>query len=113
YFTKITGAIVIKNLFQSIKNSDISKQRNTGSYLIQCACEDLLSIAIDLANNYANIKLSHKYLHQQPMHISVSEQVKQYIHENLVFRVSELHCKIISKKLDRFETLTIDQVYFW
>ncbi|CAG8804931.1 3512_t:CDS:1, partial [Racocetra persica] len=68
----------------------------------------LLLIAIDLANNQ-NIKLSHKHLHQRPMHISVSEQVKQYIHENLVFKASELHCEIISKKLDRFETLTIDQ----
>ncbi|CAG8848268.1 20812_t:CDS:1, partial [Racocetra persica] len=92
---------------------DISKQRNTGSYLIRYACEGLLSIAIDLANNYANIKLSHKHLHQRPRHISVSEQVKQYIRENLVFRASELHREIITKKLDGFETLTVDQVYFW
>ncbi|CAG8788805.1 12023_t:CDS:2, partial [Racocetra persica] len=37
------------------------------------------------------------------------EQVKQYVRENLVLRASELHREIISKKLDGFETLTIDQ----
>ncbi|CAG8759367.1 299_t:CDS:2, partial [Gigaspora rosea] len=95
------------------KHSDISKQQNTGSYIIRYACEGLLSIAINLTSNCANIKLSHKQLHQRPKYTMVSEQVKQYVRKNLVLRASELHHEIISKKLDGFETLTIDQVYFW
>ncbi|CAG8676374.1 11133_t:CDS:2, partial [Gigaspora rosea] len=81
------------------KHSDISKQRNTEFDMLRRSS----LIAINLANNYANIKLSHRQLHQRPRYNSVSEEVKQYISENLVFKTSELHREIISKKLDGFK----------
>ncbi|CAG8787770.1 23844_t:CDS:2 [Gigaspora margarita] len=57
------------------KHSDISKQRNTGTYLNQYKCEGLFSISIDIVNKYA-----------------------------------KLYQDIISKKLDGFENLTVDQL---
>ncbi|CAG8847445.1 2944_t:CDS:2, partial [Racocetra persica] len=70
-------------------HNDISKQRNTGTYLTRYECEELLSISINLINQYANIKLNHKQLHQRPQFIGITEQ------------------------LDGLENLTVDQVYFW
>ncbi|CAG8830568.1 23060_t:CDS:2, partial [Racocetra persica] len=83
------------------KHNNISKQRNTGTYLTRYECEGLLSIFIDLINQYANIKLNYKQLHQRPQFIGVTEQVKQYIHEHLILRASKLYQEIITKKLDR------------
>ncbi|CAG8730903.1 912_t:CDS:2, partial [Racocetra fulgida] len=46
--------------------------------------------------------------------ISYDQQdIKQFIRENLVQRASELHRIIVSKELCGYETLTVDQVYFW
>ncbi|CAG8841787.1 1660_t:CDS:1, partial [Racocetra persica] len=95
------------------KHADISKQRNREPYLVRYACEGLLSVDINLNDNLANVKLYHKQLHQRPKHIYVSEDIKQFIRENLVHRAPELHRIIISKELCGYKTLTIDQVYFW
>ncbi|CAG8848874.1 2246_t:CDS:2, partial [Gigaspora margarita] len=97
------------------KHTDISKQRNTGPFLTRYRCEGLLSVDINLNNNnnLANVKLHYKQLHQRPRHVGVSEEIKQFIRENLEQRASELHRIIISKKLNGYEILTLDQVYFW
>ncbi|CAG8479548.1 13547_t:CDS:2, partial [Racocetra persica] len=60
-------------------------------------------------DNCTIIKLSHKQLHQQPKFTGVTEQVKQYIREHLILKASEIHRGIISKRLEGFENLTVDQ----
>ncbi|CAG8768165.1 16773_t:CDS:2, partial [Racocetra persica] len=43
----------------------------------------------------------------------ITNEIKKYIKENLVYSAPELYKQIILEKLNGYELFTVDQAYYW
>ncbi|CAG8692304.1 3031_t:CDS:2, partial [Ambispora leptoticha] len=92
---------------------DNSKQCNTESRLDCYDCKGAIFVRIDLQNKLASVKLDHVYLHPQPQHIGITDEIKIYIKENLVYSAPELYKQIVLEKINGYELIMVDQAYYW
>ncbi|CAG8504754.1 7144_t:CDS:1 [Racocetra persica] len=94
------------------KNKDESKQCNREPRIAHYDCKGTIVIKVDLQNTLAFIKLNHT-LHPRPQHFNVNNEIKEYIQANMNHSASELYQQIVTKKMEDYELLTTNQIYYW
>lgn len=95
------------------KHLEKEKLHDTAPRLNRYDCNGNVSIQIDIENKLVTIKINHQLLHPRPENIAATNEIKEYITNNLDYTASELYKKIVNNKMDGFNTLTVDQVYYW
>ncbi|CAG8760567.1 982_t:CDS:2, partial [Gigaspora rosea] len=103
----------IDTVKKSRKHLDKEKQRDTVPRLNRYDCNGNVSIKVDNKSNLAVIKINHQLLHTRPENITTTNEIKEFITNNLDYTASELYKKIVINEMDGFKTLTTDQVYYW
>ncbi|CAG8841962.1 10803_t:CDS:2, partial [Gigaspora margarita] len=82
---------------------DNSKQYNTKSQLDCYNCKGAILVRLNLQNKLASVKLDHVYLHPRPQYIAITDEIKKYIKENLVYSASELYKQIVLEKINKID----------
>ncbi|CAG8577087.1 14347_t:CDS:2 [Gigaspora rosea] len=102
---------IANHLIKNIQ-AEKEKQHDTAPRLNRYDCNGNVSIKIDIENKLATIKINHQLLHPQPENIATTNDIKEYITNNLDYTASKLYKKIVNNKMDGFNTLTVDQIYY-
>ena len=89
------------------KHQDVSKHRNT-KCMARFDCNGIIKITINEANNMAK---QHDFLHKRPSNTTVSQEIKDYIKENIDLLPREIYAWLVAKGLDI--SIRANQIHFW
>ncbi|CAG8793302.1 43654_t:CDS:2, partial [Gigaspora margarita] len=93
------------------KHKDLAKHRDTPS-MEQFDCSGTVKITINQSNNnIATLSLKHKLIHEQPKDITVSQDVKEFIRENIDQLLREIYAQLVGSSLNPL--IWQKQIYFW
>ncbi|CAG8845821.1 32629_t:CDS:2, partial [Gigaspora margarita] len=101
------------NLFQQTrcrKNQDISKHRDTKS-IERYDCNGMIRISINCTTLMATIYIRHGLLHSYPKDVSVSDNIKQFIMNNINLLPREIYAQLVENGLDL--SISSKQVHNW
>ena len=95
------------------KHLILDKQRDTPTFLERYNCEGIITIEIFSKTDLITIKYSHKMLHPRPSHIKTSLEIRKFIQNNINYSASEICQQIRENQINGYESITIQQTYFW
>ena len=101
------------NLFQQTrfrKNQDVSKHRDTKS-MERYDCNGMIRISINHTTLMATIYIRHHLLHPYPKDVSISDDIKQFIMNNIDLLPREIYARLVENGLDL--SITSKQIHTW
>lgn len=82
------------------KHLDKGKQRDTVPRLNRYDCNGNVSIKVDNISKLAVITINNQLLHTRPENFTTTNEIKEYITDNLDYTASELYMKIVINEMD-------------
>ena len=92
------------------KYPDSSKQRDVPS-MERFHCGGVIKISVDITKQMFEVKLVHTNLHIRPINKSVSQDVKDFIKDNIDLLPREIYYRLVDKDMDI--TIRQNQIHFW
>ena len=92
------------------KHIELSKQRDVSS-MERYKCDGFIKVSIDKTMEIAEVTLIHKILHQKPVDTYVSQEVKDFIKDNIDLLPREIYARLINKGIDL--SIRQKQIHFW
>src|SRR5581483_6520525 len=81
------------------KHQDVSKHRDTKA-MERFRCNGIVKVSIDSLNNMASLSVKHDLLHKKPTNVEVSQDIKDFIKENINLLPREIYAQLVNKGLD-------------
>jgi len=75
------------------------------------SCNGLIKITINNTSHVAKLTLQHNILHQRPKKVSISQEVKTFIKENIDLLPREIYSQLIRNNTD--PTIRQKHIHFW
>ena len=74
-------------------------------------CNGVIKVTINETNNMAKLSMQHDFLHKRPSNTTVSQEIKDYIKENIDLLPREIYARLVAKGLDT--SIRANQIHFW
>ena len=74
-------------------------------------CNGIIKVTIDKSNNVAILSVKHDFLHEKPINVEVSQEIKDFITENIDLLPREIYAQLVKKGLDL--SIRQKQIHFW
>ena len=75
---------------KSKKHQDNSKHRDV-SVMKRFNCNGVIKIAVNKSSNMVNLSVNHDFLHKKPINTEVSQDIKDFIKENIDLLPREIY----------------------
>jgi hypothetical protein len=74
-------------------------------------CNGLIKIKVDLQSEIAIVKIVHSQLHPIPIDVTVPDNVKEFIKNNIDLLPREIYYKLVDEELDI--NIRQKQIHYW
>ncbi|RIB12830.1 hypothetical protein C2G38_2327609 [Gigaspora rosea] len=74
-------------------------------------CHGTIKITINQSNNIAKLVLKHELIHAQPKNVIVSQDIKEFIKENINLLPREIYAQLVENGLNPL--IRQKQIHFW
>ncbi|CAG8695571.1 3890_t:CDS:2, partial [Gigaspora rosea] len=103
---------VVKELIELIEipHEDSTKHYDTPT-MERFNCHGTIKITISQSNNTAKLVLKHKLIHAQPKNVIVSQDIKEFIKENINLLPREIYAQLVENGLNPL--IWQKQIHFW
>lgn len=92
------------------KHEDPSKHRDTQS-MERFHCNGVIKVSINPSTNMAEVHVQHDFLHPRPKNISVPENIKDFIRDNIDLLPREIYARLVSDGMA--PSIRQKQIHFW
>jgi hypothetical protein len=92
------------------KNADSPKHRDKPS-MERFDCSGVIKVSINQSTMMAEVHLQHDFLHAQPKDTSVSQDIKDFIHENIDLLPRKIYARLVSNGMN--SEIRQKQIHFW
>jgi len=85
--------------YKSKKHQD-SLKHHDASIMERFNCNETIKISVNKSSNMANLSVNHDFLHKKPINTEVTQDIKDFIKNNIDLLPREIYAQLVSKGLD-------------
>ena len=74
-------------------------------------CNGIIKIVVNKSSNVVNLSVNHDFLHKKPVNTEVTQDIKDFIRNNIDLLPREIYAQLVSKGLD--PSIRQKQIHFW